>query len=245
MEEEIILIIVFAIALLLVAGIVLGVLSSKNNYREKYRDDHQHERWLSSEQEYKGFLAERSVAILLKEISDKIGNSFVINDLIIPCGTDANGETKTTEIDHVLFTRSGLFVFETKSRAGVIIGNENDAEWRQLLGRQYKKEHRFQNPIKQNASHIKAIKYLLNKMNLVTYSCVVFYDGDIGEVDSDIVITPAYVKDFVYSRTSKEVYNDFDVSSFYTKIKYYKDHPPKTKEEHAKEMMEIHSNIDA
>ena len=54
----------------------------------------------------------------------------------------------TTQIDHVIVSKYGVFVIETKNFQGWIFGAENQAQWTQSLpgGRKF----RFQNPLHQN-----------------------------------------------------------------------------------------------
>lgn len=56
----------------------------------------------------------------------------------------------TTQIDHIAVCRYGIFVIETKTYSGWILGDENHAKWVQTLhGRRYF----FQNPLRQNYKH--------------------------------------------------------------------------------------------
>lgn len=56
-------------------------------------------------------------------------------------------------IDHVVISKYGVFVIETKNYRGWIIGNEKSEYWTQVI---YKRKERLYNPIKQNYGHIKA-----------------------------------------------------------------------------------------
>src|SRR5262245_24428443 len=56
----------------------------------------------------------------------------------------------TTQIDHVLVSRFGVFVIETKDYRGWIFASAGDRYWTQVL---YRAKFRFQNPIRQNYSH--------------------------------------------------------------------------------------------
>lgn len=64
----------------------------------------------------------------------------------------------TTQIDHIILSEFGIFVIETKNYKGWIFGSPNNREWTQVL---YREKHRLQNPIKQNAWHIRALADLL------------------------------------------------------------------------------------
>ena len=181
----------------------------------------------------------------LSEIANKIGGCHLINNIMIPSGKDRNGNQRTTEIDHILFTPSGLFVIETKSIAGTIYGEEEDDRWSQVLGWDDEIENDFYNPIKQNDIHIRALKKLLRKDNLICYSCIVFDDGDISNIDSDLVITSDELEDFILDTAVEQKYNATDLEGFYKRVLYYKEHPPKTKDEHIREIHKNHDDYDA
>lgn len=72
----------------------------------------------------------------------------IINDLMI------NIDDKTIQIDHLVISKFGIFVIETKNFRGLIMGNEYNAQWTQILG---EKHHKFYNPIHQNYGHVKAL----------------------------------------------------------------------------------------
>ncbi|KTC69000.1 Nuclease-related domain protein [Legionella birminghamensis] len=65
----------------------------------------------------------------------------------------------TTQIDHILITPKGIFVIETKHYKGWIFAKENARSWSQSL---YYDKFRFQNPLRQNYKHVKAIQKALD-----------------------------------------------------------------------------------
>jgi restriction system protein len=64
----------------------------------------------------------------------------------------------TTQIDHVFLSPYGIFVLETKNMSGWIFGSEKQAQWTQKL---YKRTFKFQNPLRQNYKHLKALEATL------------------------------------------------------------------------------------
>lgn len=61
----------------------------------------------------------------------------------------------TTQIDHVFVSKYGIFVVEVKNMNGWIFGDEENRVWTQTLrGKKYK----FQNPLIQNAGHVRAVR---------------------------------------------------------------------------------------
>lgn len=65
-----------------------------------------------------------------------------INDVTIQTPTG------TTQIDHIIVSKFGIFVIETKNMSGWIFGSPDQAQWTQSLpgGNRF----RFQNPLRQN-----------------------------------------------------------------------------------------------
>ena len=78
-----------------------------------------------------------------------------------------------TQIDHVVVSKYGVFVIETKNYSGWIFGSEKQKNWTQTI---YKKKTRFYNPILQNNTHIKALQYFLD-MSMTMHSIIVFSDA--------------------------------------------------------------------
>lgn len=68
-------------------------------------------------------------------------------------------EGGTTQVDHILVSRYGVFVIETKDYSGWLFGDEKSKQWTQV---KYHLKFRFQNPLRQNFKHIKAVQELLD-----------------------------------------------------------------------------------
>jgi len=77
----------------------------------------------------------------------------LLNNLTIPV------ENGTTQIDHVLVSRYGVFVIETKHYKGWIFANPKSSMWTQVF---FKQKFKFQNPLRQNYKHVKAVQALLD-----------------------------------------------------------------------------------
>lgn len=76
----------------------------------------------------------------------------VLNDIMIKTNIG------THQIDHIVISRYGIFVIETKQYNGYITGDKYDIKWVKHLG---KKKYYYENPIRQNYGHVKAIAELL------------------------------------------------------------------------------------
>jgi len=110
---------------------------------------------------------EQEVAHLLsRELSYK--DYFLFNNLILPSENNAS-----TQIDHLVVSKFGIFVIESKDYQGWIFGDKDQASWTQSLPGG-KNKFQFQNPIHQNYAHIMALKALLPFVGDNFNSIVVF-----------------------------------------------------------------------
>jgi hypothetical protein len=107
--------------------------------------------------------------LIYRLIKAGIPASTIFHDLYIPT---KNGHT---QIDLVVPTNVGIFVFEVKDYSGWIFGNGKYDKWTKVLA--YGREkHQFYNPIKQNMKHIDALRDASEQLqNVPIYSIVVFY----------------------------------------------------------------------
>ncbi|MGM3422788.1 NERD domain-containing protein [Pseudomonas benzopyrenica] len=80
----------------------------------------------------------------------------------------------TTQIDHVFLSRCGIFVVETKNMSGWIFGGEHQAQWTQKL---YRRTFKFQNPLRQNYKHLKALEATLGANPEHLHSVITFVGG--------------------------------------------------------------------
>src|SRR4030067_1544312 len=100
---------------------------------------------------FKGWIGELQINLITKVFLDK--NVYrLIKNVTIPT------EGGTTQIDHVIVSRFGVFVVETKNLRGWIFGKEGDAYWTQKL---YRHSEKFQNPLRQNYKHTKTLSEIL------------------------------------------------------------------------------------
>ena len=133
----------------------------------------------------KGHLGEASVNYRAKRDLD--ANVYrLIPDVMLPT---ADG---TTQIDHVIVSRYGIFVLETKAYKGWIFGDEREAQWTQV---NFKRKDRFQNPLRQNYRHTKTLAELTGIAEGHFKSLVVFA----GDCTFKSAMPPnvVYARDFV------------------------------------------------
>lgn len=146
----------------------------------------------------KGEIGEYKVNKKLKNFS----NYLLLKDILLPT------ETGTTQIDHILIGKKGVFVIETKNYNGWIYGDERSQYWTQVL---YNTKNKFYNPIKQNYAHVKAIERILpSKYKKMIYSVIVFSNkSDLMKIS---VSTPVIkIKDI--KRFIRKFYSDDELTA--------------------------------
>jgi len=109
----------------------------------------------------------------------------------------------TTQIDHVIVSKYGIFVIETKNYKGWIYGSQSQKVWTQVL---FKQKNKFQNPIHQNYKHIKFLQALLNIPNVIElnekdfHSIIYFSDESTFKTEMPLNVMQKglvrYIKDF-------------------------------------------------
>ncbi len=119
---------------------------------------------------FKGILGETVINVAMWVKLDK-DIYHRLNNITLPL---ANGGS--TQIDHIIVSKYGIFVIETKNYKGWIFGNEKQKQWTQvIMGQKYK----FQNPLRQNYLHIKTLAELLELEMSYFHSMIAF----IGECE--------------------------------------------------------------
>lgn len=123
--------------------------------------------WLLNAPSTKGLFGEKKVQLATGLLLDS-EQYHRIDNVTLPI---QNG---TTQIDHVIVSVYGVFVVETKNMKGWIFGREDQREWTQTL---YRKSYKFQNPLRQNYLHVKALEAVLRIPSTSIRSVVVFSGG--------------------------------------------------------------------
>ncbi len=122
---------IYLIIILLIIGLLVGITQFKST---------------------KGWWGERSVRLILKFLSK---DYRIYNDVRIY----VNG--RKCQIDHLILSRYGIFVIETKSYLGLISGKSLDKKWRRsVLGKRYFTG----NPLMQNQYHIDLLTQKLRQV---------------------------------------------------------------------------------
>lgn len=113
---------------------------------------------------FKGFIGEVIINIVSTIFLDK-KKYHLIKNVTLPT------EDGSTQIDHIIVSKYGIFVVETKNMKGWIFGGENQKIWTQSI---FKHKSKFQNPLHQNYKHVKTLERILNVESDKIFSVIVF-----------------------------------------------------------------------
>ncbi|OZG41068.1 nuclease [Aeromonas sp. A35_P] len=116
---------------------------------------------------FKGMIGEWFINLSLRLFLDK-QEYHLLKDVTLPTPQG------TTQIDHVLVSRFGVFVIETKNIKGWIFGNPAHKSWTQQI---YRRRHSFQNPLRQNYLHVMTLRSLLGLADHQLHS-IIYFIGD-------------------------------------------------------------------
>jgi restriction system protein len=120
---------------------------------------------------FKGVLGEWQVNLLIRFFLDK-NEYHLIKNVTLP--TDDG----TTQVDHIIVSKYGVFVVETKNMKGWIFGSANQKQWTQKI---FKHTSKFQNPLHQNYKHVKTLEALFLGNSSTKNDCifsVIIFIGD-------------------------------------------------------------------
>lgn len=121
----------------------------------------------------RGILSSRRVKGATGEGAVKIAGRLLLPDGVYHAFHDVTipATNGTTQIDHIYISRMGIFVIETKNYSGWIFGTRNEEKWTQKLRH---KSISFQNPLRQNLGHVRALEMLLGAPASHIHSVVIF-----------------------------------------------------------------------
>lgn len=137
--------------------------------------------WWYNSPKMKGKQGEQRVRDILSNLPE---DYHVLNDIVLKT------EKGTTQIDHVVVSKYGIFAIETKNYRGKIYGDDERNEWTQIITTDvtyakkwwktytYVTKNHFYNPVKQSLGHAFRIKELLTAFPSIKVVPIVVFAGD-------------------------------------------------------------------
>ena len=145
--------------------------------------------WWYNSPKQKGKRGENRVNKLLLNLPEEYR---VFDDVVL------NTVKGTTQIDHIVVSKYGIFTIETKNYRGEIYGDDDRQQWTQIIVTEvryrrkwyktytYVTKNHFYNPVKQSLGHIYSIKKTLSEFHHLRFIPIVVFTGsaNIGNVKS-------------------------------------------------------------
>ncbi len=147
----------------------------------------------------------------------------------------------TTEIDVILISTSGIFVFECKNYSGSIYAKKDARQWLYYLGKQ---KHSFYSPVLQNKGHIRALMEMLDLPEEMFLSLIAFAGENTLKVEYDRTRTlVAHTADILYAvknriKKGEQLLTEEQVVEIYEKLLPYCKVDETVKEEHVQQVKE-------
>lgn len=168
-----------------------------------------------------GMAGEHWVKKELKKLSSEY---LILNDIMFK-----TNDGHTHQIDHIVVSKYGIFVIETKQYNGYIKGNDYDKKWEIYSG---KKKFYINNPVHQNYGHVQSLKDILSINDNSFISIVCISSRAKTNIKSDVVILLPYLIDKILSYKEEripnyvEIYNtlcNLNIKDFRERRKHVKD----------------------
>lgn len=143
----------------------------------------------------------------LKKLSKEY---LIINDVMVK-----TKDNNTHQIDHIVISKYGIFVIETKQYNGYIKGNDYDKRWMIKSG---KKKFYVNNPLYQNYGHVKSLEEILNLPEEKFISLVCISSRARVSVKSNNVVKIYELIDKIYSYQEVIINNEEEIYESINKL---------------------------
>jgi len=148
--------------------------------------------------------------IEVNEVLEKIKGYKLLSNVMI------KRESGTSQIDHILIGKKGVFVIETKDYNGKIYGDQYSKYWMQKLNG---RKNTFYNPIRQNYGHIKALEEMLDRKDIFISLIVFTNKSNIKKIKAEVpVIQLKKLKRFIKKYKSDIYLSKDEISEIYNSI---------------------------
>ncbi len=160
----------------------------------------------------------------------------LLNSITIP--TSSGG---STQIDHVVICKGGIYVIEVKHYSGWIFGSANNPKWTQKFGTG--KTFTFQNPIRQNYKHIATIIELAKIDKKVIHSRILLTGSAEFKTEKpkELVSIDRLIEEIKYSKPVIEEWQLYQYIGAVEHARY--EISNETDVEHVNRLNREHSNI--
>lgn len=173
----------------------------------------------------RGKQGEMNMAVRLLSLPES--EYTIFNNLLI------QKDQYSSQIDHIVVSRYGVFVIETKNMQGWIYGGEHSEYWTQNI---WGNKYQLYNPILQNQGHVKALKAYLGVSNSLFIPLVSFSERATLKVRTteNHVLYYSEIVQFIKSRNI-ELLSENEVNNVIQKLNQLPKYKHKDQQKHIKQ----------
>lgn len=182
---------------------------------------------------YKKFIGMAREFWVKRELKKLPKEYLVINDIMVK-----TKDNSTHQIDHIVISKYGIFVIETKQYNGYIKGNDYDKRWMIKSG---KKKFYVKNSLHQNYGHVKSLEEILNLPEEKFISLVCISSRARVSVKSNNVVRIYELIDKIYSYQEVIINNEEEIYESINKLNII---DKKQRKEHVRNAKKIKNNKD-
>lgn len=162
----------------------------------------------------------------VNQVLSKLSGYKLLSDIMI------KREIGTSQIDHILIGKKGIFVIETKDYSGSIYGEQYSKYWIQMINRN---KNQFYNPIRQNYGHIKALEEYIGRKGIFISVIVFTNKSNLKKVKTETpVIQLKKLKKFIRKYPSDIKLSKEEIECIYNSIKKGNVHSNRARKKHVK-----------
>lgn len=189
--------ILIGVLAVLMLVLIIGVIYVKN--REKTERDSGTINRDEQQAKLYGDIGEQKVSHMLNEIADQY-SGHVYSKYIFEYE-----QGSSSEIDHILVTIGGVFIVETKSNKGTVVGTKEDENWN-CIKEKYPEYKSLDNPLQQNQGHIKHLRRMFKKNPPHMTSVIIFPEANLSCLDIPNVYSMESAKEFIEDCIRKSIH---------------------------------------
>ena len=147
------------------------------------------------------------------------------------------GQNGTTQIDHILIGKKGVFVIETKDYSGLIYGDEYSKYWTQVINRT---TNEFYSPIRQNYGHVKSLERCIERKDIFISLVVFTNKSKLKEVNTETpVIQINKLKRFIKRYKTDIKLSKKEIDDIYNSIRKSNIDSNRVRKKHVKRVNKI------
>lgn len=167
----------------------------------------------------------------VNNLLSKIKGYKLLNDIMV------KGEKGTSQIDHILIGKKGIFVIETKDFSGLIYGDQYSKYWTQIINRT---SNEFYNPIRQNYGHIKSLEKHIKRKDIFISVIVFTNKSKLKKVKTETPVIQLYkLKRFIKRYKSDIRLSKKEIDEIYNLIKKSNINSKRERKKHVKRIVKI------